>query len=381
MNATRHIPPGGIDRRQWNAEKKASKNSDRVKHTSSTPAEPGATQARLPEHVLNEAALDAKPTPRQVAQSIKDAYPGVNFKFVVSPERFSVKSLAAAAGDGMNFIVSQDFLTRMTADTAAQAEGEAWIQHVIDQLCALPEELPMQDPTSAELGAVIHNSGQASVWAAVSKQPTPPGSVSEILSAGVTSSGYQEKGGRSVTEIRSPDGVIKLVFIKRLRYNAGKHLSRLAEIKSVGEVRTFIGGIQSYMNQVRSDRSWDESEVRAAIAQMKNVILRAGRKIKHIEKEEMMKKRFNQAAKQQHVNRAREIARELGRKKTARKSKEYARAGTADEPPREDLTAAGQITLQCAEQKIASGTASLDASADAAVGKVEADIQTLDVQV
>lgn len=260
------------------------------------------------------------------AAALKKAYPRIHFDFTSLSEDAQIKSLAAALGDGVHMTISPQYIQGMIASPEAFAKGKAFIEKVLHQLFATAENLTMHGKKPSSMGAVIKENGEASIWTV---QPPPEDSSFkkfwDMMNDDRMVRSYKEKGGRNVTEIKTKDGVIKFIFVKRLNYSSGSDIVRLAGLEKVGNVRSFIGGLQAYMHQVGSDRYLDEAEIKQAIAKMKGVIMRAGSKIQDLKEEEILKSIRRRAIEARNAERAEKLAAELRRRHTARKSREYSR--------------------------------------------------------
>lgn len=238
------------------------------------------------------------------------------------------KDLPACPEGQVQILIRQGFLERMTAAQEAYIEGRDFIKELWQQLEDLQKDFIQKLGASAGIQGIIDEEGQVQLqfWAAGNpsfSQTDPRDAFTKALQEGKMVTYYKEKGGRNVTEIKTPDGTIRLVITKRLGYRPGKDLSRLAQAVNENNVKTIAAGVQAMMRRVKNDRFLDEDEVRQALVSMQSVVRRAKTKVAQLHREEVLERQAHQAAKKGEQERALEMARQLKRKRTARIIKEY----------------------------------------------------------
>ena len=134
----------------------------------------------------------------------------------------------------------------------------------------------------------------------------------------------KEKGGRHITEIMGQNGqVVRLEFVRRVKYSPAKDVGRLASLTNVANTKSFIVGLNANMNRISKDKFADKEEIRATVAKMRQVIGKAKVKIRKLKAEEVEKKRMEQARQEEELKKAREIAENLRKMKTKRKIGEH----------------------------------------------------------
>ncbi len=134
----------------------------------------------------------------------------------------------------------------------------------------------------------------------------------------------REKGGRHITEIMGQNGqVVRLEFVRRVKYSAAKDVGRLAGLTNVANTKSFIVGLQANMNRISKDRFADKEEIRAAVAKMRQVVGKAKVKIRKLKAEDVEEKRMEEAKKAEELKKAREIAENLRKMRTKRKIGEH----------------------------------------------------------
>lgn len=269
--------------------------------------------------------LDWAETIYSCVESLKKQYPGVNFEISGRADGISTESLAVGSGNGMHMVIAPEFFQGMLMSPESFAKGTEFIQKVLKQLFGVAGKFTANGSTVTGMGAVINAQGKAAIW---TMQEAPPEDSRlkkffEMIRENSKATTYKKEGGRTVTEIKTPEGVIKFTFVKRLGYSTGSDVARLARLMTVGNVRAFIGGLEAYMNQVRSDRFLDKAEISKAVAMMKGVIMRAGVKIKNLQSESILELVRRNALKAKKEAKAAQISRELKQKRTERKSREH----------------------------------------------------------
>lgn len=134
----------------------------------------------------------------------------------------------------------------------------------------------------------------------------------------------KEKGGRHITEIMGQNGqVVRLEFVRRIRYSPSKDVGRLASTTNVANTQSFIIGLNANMNRIGKDKFADKEEIKAAVAKMRQVVGKAKVKIRKLKAEELEKKRMQKSEQNEELQKAREIAETIRKMKTKRKIGEY----------------------------------------------------------
>lgn len=269
--------------------------------------------------------LDWAETIYSCIESLKKQYPGVNFEISGRADGISTESLAISSGNGIHMIIAPEFFQGMLMNPESFTKGAEFIQKVLKQLFGTASKFTNSGGNVTGMGAVIDAKGKAAIW---TMQESPPEDSRlkkffEMMRENNKPNTYKQKDGRTVIELKTKDGVIKITFVKRLGYSTGSDVARLARLMTVGNVRAFIGGLEAYMNQVRSDRFLDKAEVGRAVAMMKGVIMRAGVKVKNLQSESILELVRKNSLKAKKIAKAAQISRELKQKRTERKSREH----------------------------------------------------------
>lgn len=266
---------------------------------------------------------------------LKSLYPDVAIS--VSDQDAMDGLIRFAVGNHLTLTLSREFLERMAS---SPEELKNCKQALADTLKDLEELFDPDKMQSA--GAAVDGSGQFAYWIQMLKDQESANK--DFWEKMFSVKHYKEKGGRNVTEINTPNGVIRWVFVKRLNYSPASHLSRLARLSRQGPVRSLIGGVQAEINRVKRDSNLDEDEAKQAVARMQGVILKAKTKIRNLDEENNLEVMRKRAAEQEQRKKEMALEIELSRRRTKRKVREYGQIRTStlppvlrDDQPREEL--------------------------------------------
>lgn len=259
----------------------------------------------------------------QCAQNLKNALPDVSLYFLDTNNREQIGQFASGLSHGTHIIISKDFWERAAFDGDSFNESKQLIENLWQQLNQTQKAFAAQG-YDANISVALDENGEPLTFI---RDVTPKDDYqSRFFKLAYEGSVryYKEKGGRNITEIQTPDGsTVRMVITKRLNYRPGKDLARLARTNTNGNIKSLIGNLQGQINRAKVDKSLDEDEVRQAIAQMKAVIGRAQRKIKQLNEENQLDIQRKNALKQKELKEAQALAKELKRRRTLRRSREY----------------------------------------------------------
>lgn len=336
------------------------------------PEEKAAQNAPL-DAVQNAQEKDWAKAVEDYIRGLKKQYSGVQFKVISPDEADDLKQFAASSGSGLHLAIGADFLAKMAAGEDAFTKGKSFIEKILGDLLDTSKDLKAKGVKLKSLGVAVTGSGTVSVWTV---QPPPDDYLKksfDIINNGGMVNYTKEKGGRHVTEIKTPDGTIRFVVTKRLGYTPGRDLTRLAQIRQVSGVRSFLSGMHANLNKIRGDHSLDENERKLAMAQIEGVIRRARSKVKNLNSESILAARRRHATESENIKRARALAEELKRRRTARKSREYAQINDRFLPLPEELLRSSKYEEDLQRQEAA--------AADIAVPAVDLSLPASDITV
>ncbi len=118
---------------------------------------------------------------------------------------------------------------------------------------------------------------------------------------------------------------LKLTQKKKINYQMGRDMARLAKGLTDKDVRSLISRVYAARGRVAGSKSYDKKEIQSAVAQMDHVIRCARTKIRHLKEEGQLELRRKKAEKQKEEKMRRELERELKERRRARRAKEHAR--------------------------------------------------------
>lgn len=251
-------------------------------------------------------------------EELAQAHPGVSFDFLTLEDEAQLRVAAATLGEGAHFLLAPEFIQRMLSGREAFAAGKALLEEAFGRLC----KSASQSGLRTGVGVYVAANGQAAQWTAQFS-----GAARQSQSLGPAD---WNADARYAGEIRSKQGAVRFGRSKSYKYYAGKDLGRLARLKKIGSVYSFVAGMHAAISQARVKQDLDDNEVRAAIAKMKGVIVRAKVKIKNLQEEETLEKRSRRDAEAAKAERARALAEELRQRRHLRRLREKLQA--AGEP-------------------------------------------------
>lgn len=275
-------------------------------------------QAPLPADTAQE---DWEKKVKECFEKLEKSLSGTNVHIV--PEQTDVIQYAASLKGGVHVIISRDFLLGMAASEEAFQEGTDILTKMTQKLQQLQQTLLKEELHGAAMGVAVDDEGTVCSWL---KQPQQQDSAFQSMLDALKDpmvKYYKEKGGRNVTEIKTKDGVMRWVITKKLNYNPGKDLAKLAAISAITGVNSFVVGVRARLKCAKNDPYLDENEVKQAVYSMERMIQRANTKVKQLKEENQMEKIKKRMQQRQEMKKAQYMARELKRRRTLRRSKEY----------------------------------------------------------
>lgn len=247
---------------------------------------------------------------------LQKRHPNFSFSFVDLTNKNDMQNYALSLGKGFHAILSKTFLEKMTANAKAFAEGKSLIESALKKCIE-----KNKDASAASLGQglIVQPNGDTAFWTLRNPLATPD-----------QTRGESSKNAMTMPNLLSSkekhSSTAAFTFRKRLNYHPGSDLKRLASLKTTGQTSSFIMGVQMNMSKVKLDSYLEEAEIKRTIAQMKQVIQRAQTKIRNLQREESIAAQSRDSAKNQEIERAIALAKELKRRQQSRKTREYAQA-------------------------------------------------------
>ncbi len=250
---------------------------------------------------------DAAQTVSQVADALRGQFPWVSFTFDQLGDRpEDIAQFVASAGNGVHLVIDSDVLEWMAQGEKAWNQGLEMIGKALQEL--------MQNKGQGEYnrGAVIAEDGEITLWSA--KEEKPKSDMTDIL----------DRMDEARERQQEHEKKMKLEQKKKLNYQMGKDMARLAKGSTDRDVRSLISSLYANRQKIATSASYNKKEVQAALAQMDYVIGRARAKIRHLKDEGEMQRRIDQAEKRQEEKRRMQLEQELKTRKRNRMAKERA---------------------------------------------------------
>lgn len=261
-----------------------------------------------------EPAPEQAQTVQQVAEALRKQYSWVSFTFAElgdGPENLA--QFAVSAGKGLHLVISSEILEWMTQGGTAWQEGSEMIGKTIYEL------MKQTDANVYNSGAVIAADGQTTLWN--SKWENPKSEMEQDLE-------YMKNMLDRLDKIRKQNAEqqkkMRLLQKKKLNYQMGKDMARLARGTTDRDVRSLISGMYANRQRIATSRTYSKKEIQMTIAQIDHVIRCARTKIRQLKEEGQMQQRAEKAEKEREEKLKRELIRELKERKRKRLSKEHA---------------------------------------------------------
>lgn len=253
-------------------------------------------------------------TVQQVAEALRKQYSWVSFTFAdLGDSSENLAQFAVSAGKGLHLVISPEILEWMAQGGTAWQEGSEMIGKTIYEL------MKQTDANIHNSGAVIAADGQTTLW--YSKWENPKSDMEQDLE-------YMKNMLDRLDKIRKQNAEqqkkMRLLQKKKLNYQMGKDMSRLARGTTDRDVRSLISGMYANRQRIATSRTYSKKEIQMTLAQIDHVIRCARTKIRQLKEEGQMQQRVEKAEKEREEKLKRELIRELKERKRKRLSKEHA---------------------------------------------------------
>lgn len=312
----------------------------------------------------SEPVLEQSQTVQQVAEALRKQYSWVSFTFADLGNRpENLAQFAVSAGKGIHLVISPEILEWMAQGGTAWQEGSEMIGKTIYEL------MKQTDAEVHNSGAVIAADGQTTLWS--SKWENPKSEIEQDLE-------YMKNMLERLDKIRKQNAEqqkkMKLLQKKKLNYQMGKDMARLARGTTDRDVRSLISGMYANRQRIATSRTYSKKEIQMTLAQIDHVIRCARTKIRQLKEEGQMQQRVEKAKKEREEKLKRELIRELKERKRKRLSKEHAQIferipelpGLRDRE--EQREAQMQAAAACESSSIAAAPAALPAGGEVSGG-------------
>lgn len=254
-------------------------------------------------------------TAEQVAEALRKQYSWVSFTFADLGDRpEDLAQFAVSAGKGIHLVISPEILEWMAQGGTAWQQGSEMIGKTIYEL------MRNADTGAYNSGAVIAENGETTLWSA--SWEDPKSEMEQDLE-------YIKNMLDHLEEMRKQNAAqqkkMKLQQKKKLNYQMGKDMARLAKGTTDRDVRSLISSLYANRRKIATSGTYSKKEIQMALAQMDHVIRCARTKIRQLKEEGQMQQRVEKAKKEREEKLKRELTEELKARQRKRKAKENAR--------------------------------------------------------
>lgn len=253
-------------------------------------------------------------TIEQVANALRKQYPKVSFTFAQLGDRpEDIPQFAVSAGDGIHLVIDPDILEWMGQGKEPWAQGLEMINKTLHDLMLQGEK------GEYNKGAVIADDGEITLWSA--KWEKPKTSLEKDFEFMTNILERQDEARKQQEEQQKK---LKMAQKKKLNYQMGKDMARLAKRTTDKDVRSLISHMYASRQRIAASSNYSKKEVQTALAQMDYVIGRARVKIRHLKHESDIQLRIKKAEESQEKKRKMQLEQELKNRRRNRIAKERA---------------------------------------------------------
>lgn len=296
-------------------------SAQRVRRCGRTPLQTEQTAAKenhfdrfTPKAAPGAAGKEPAQTAQQIADALRSQYPWVKFTFRPLGDRpEDLAQFAVSAGSGAHLVIDPDVLEWMAQGSEAWAQGMEMIGKTLHDL--------MQQPGGENgcKGAVIADAGEITTWTAEWEKPK-----TELEKGFEYMTDTLDRMEEARKQQEKKREKMKLEQKKKLNYQMGRDMTRLAKGTTDRDVRSLISSLYASRQRIAASSGYNKQEVQMALAQMDYVIGRARAKIRHLKEEGELHQRVKKAEKLQEEKRRLQLEQELKSRRRARMAKERA---------------------------------------------------------
>ena len=256
---------------------------------------------------------------------LKQKYPHLRITITDAADQTDIKKLALSQKGSFHVFLDGKLLKRMAADSSVREKYEGIMDQVYGQQLNTLYEAAANGKMIYASGVVLDSEGNVSLYTAETKKNKLPDTGGHTGNL----SGMSDNAKKSDT---SP-------ILFTYRYNCGSHLARLAQARSISNVRGVISQQYAEMSRARY-RIKNRAEAAVTLGRIRSVISKGNIKIARLHKEEALAARCRIALHREQEERERQLRQELREKRTARKAQEACDAldfkGLMDEQAKSD---------------------------------------------
>lgn len=264
--------------------------------------------APAPERV-GDASPAGRPNPAETAPRREQLYalwPGVTVTVQSFQNDAELREWAAASGGGVHLTIDAAYLERMLKSPEEYQKGKEQISRALDRLSGAAAQ-------GLSCGVVIDAEGKAALWQA------PPAGM------GGTGAGQKPETAASLAAEKTKEKENPYNIKRKVNVSSMRELSRLARTATTRDVRSMISKLYANAYMLKSAGStYEKADVKRGVTELEGVIRRAKQKLRNLEEESLAEKQQKKAEQRREAERALRLKIMLNRRKTARRSREYA---------------------------------------------------------
>ena len=246
--------------------------------------------------LTDPASTEPKDRIQKLLDELTKNFPGISFEIVPDGDYLNLKEKAASLGYGKHLLISESFLRRMESSEKDYQDCKSML---------LASVLFLAENKAA---GVFLGEKQATSWSIKDKaeQKDPE---AETLA-------------QMLQSLKEAKNNSKIRFSGNVSYETGELYRKLARAGDKALIQSVISETYQNMGTLRLISCLGEDKERAkaqkAIRSLQRLVVRSRQKMRHLDKEELIKLKKIRAAKRQEEEKVRELQKELKKKQAKR---------------------------------------------------------------
>lgn len=252
---------------------------------------------------------------QKMLDNLQQLYPNIQITYSKETGMQSLEELAAAAGKGYHAIISQGFLDRMSSNREEFFRCSQILSEVLSRL----NSNPAVGGTSA---GVYLDKDKASFWQVASENVDYQSAINQVDSQ---STSLLERLQSMSQDKNTSNHLYKAGTSKN--YDVASVYAKVARATSKAGVRAAMSSARHKIVSLQMAASFgdprDVVKARAAVRSLNKLLMRGERKIKKLDKEQLLTVRKKRAQAKEEARKARELEREQESHKRKRKAGDH----------------------------------------------------------
>lgn len=249
---------------------------------------------------------------REILDGLQQLYPDIQISITGKSGSQSLAELAEAAGKGLHVIISQAFLDRMGSSREEFLKCSRILSEALSSLNA--------GAASGNMAAgVFLDRDKASFWQTAKGQDDYQAAVNQVNSGAAGLLGLLQ----SVSQTKGPGSNLYKASSSK-NYNVASIYSKVARANSKAGVRAAMSTARRKIVSLQMSASFGDAKdvvkARAAVRSLNKLLVRGERKIRKLDKEQLLSIRKKRAQAREEARKARELEKEQASQKRRRKS-------------------------------------------------------------